>query len=181
MKKKRKITTVLQIALFLVITVSVSALSYFVYKTGTFAVKFKNEVRQRQVHLLLQTDHRALLKACRVISDMYKEGELKKSHYQIRFDPDPQVDKFPKIILDIDPTYLDITSYGVVVLELFGGLDHFGVYAYPDDFNEPFDGYKHGDRELIDGLWYYDDGYYNNPEYGKGIEELIHKSKMEKP
>lgn len=175
MKKQRTITTVLQVILFLVIALSVGALSFFVYKMGTFAVKFRNDVRQRQMHLLCQTDHQALLLACRDISNMYKDGELKKSHYQIRYDPDPQVDKFPKIILDVDPTYLEITNDGVVILELFGGLDHFGVYAYPEYFDGPFDDYEYGDRKLIDGLWYYDDGYYNNPEYDKTIEALLEK------
>jgi len=64
------------------------------------------------------------------------------------------------------------------MLEMMGGLDHFGVYAYPEDYKPPpHAGFELGDKKLIDGLWYYDDGYRGNPEYGKRIEALLQKRK----
>ena len=63
------------------------------------------------------------------------------------------------------------------MLEMLGGLVHFGVVAYTEDYQKPpFAGFKFGDRELIPGLWYYDDGY-NNPEYDKKFEALLQKWK----
>jgi hypothetical protein len=60
---------------------------------------------------------------------------------------------------------------------MHGGMDHFGVKIYPEDFKKPRDYFEYGDRELLPGLWYYDDGYLNNPEYDKRIDELIEKHK----
>ena len=57
---------------------------------------------------------------------------------------------------------------------MHGAYTHFGVFAYPEDFNEPFEGYKYGHRKLIDGLWYFDDEY-DYPEYDKKIDALLRK------
>jgi hypothetical protein len=52
-------------------------------------------------------------------------------------------------------------------------MSHFGVNIYPEDFKEPKGNFKYGDRELLPGLWYYDEGYLRNPEFDKIIEKLI--------
>ncbi len=137
--------------------------------------------QQRQVRLLCETDHQALLEACREISRMFAKGDLKKYEYMVRINPDPEISSFPQVIIDLEPTYIDIDPEGCVRVELYGGLDHYGVNAYTGDFKPPVSNFHYGDRKLIDGLWYYDDGYANNPKYyGKGIEELIQKGKMKK-
>jgi len=57
-------------------------------------------------------------------------------------------------------------------------MDHFGVRIYPEDFNKPYPGFTYGDRKLLEGLVYYDEGYDFNPEYyGKKIEKLLQKRK----
>lgn len=143
------------------------------YPRGIFLEAKKGQ--QRQERLLCETDFQALLEGCREISRMYAAGELKKSQYMIRIEPDPDVSKFPRVILDLEPTYIDISSDGKVQVELYGGFVHFGVCAYPEDYKAPFSGFSYGDRELIDGLWYYDDGYVKNPKYSKKIEALLQK------
>jgi len=81
------------------------------------------------------------------------------------------------VILDLEPTYIYIDQNGRVMVEMLGGLHHFGVYAYPEDYKykEPISAY--GDKELIPGLWYYNDGYQETPDYGKKIDALIEKYK----
>ena len=82
----------------------------------------------------------------------------------------------PKAIRDLKPKRIGIDYDGFMYLEMHGGMDHFGVKIYPEDFNEPSRGsFKYGDRELLPGLWYYDDGYLHNPEYDKRIDEIIQK------
>ena len=55
-------------------------------------------------------------------------------------------------------------------MEMMGGLDSFGVYAYPEGYEKPPHTTALGDKKLINGLWYYDDGYNVNPEeYDKQI------------
>ena len=81
-------------------------------------------------------------------------------------------------------TYAYINYNGRVILEMAGGLDHFGVYAYPEDFKKPPHASEElGHKKLLDGLWYFDDGYQycSNPqefeEYDKYIESLRPKGK----
>ena len=60
------------------------------------------------------------------------------------------------------------------MIEMMGGMDHYGVSVYREDYSgTQFAGFKYGDRELVPGLWYYDDGYDENPRYGKKIEGLL--------
>jgi hypothetical protein len=80
-------------------------------------------------------------------------------------------------LLDLEPGYVDIRENGVVMVALAGGLDHFGVIGYPSDYNEiPISGepgerkVKLGDKKLINGLWYYDEDYDEDPEYDKKVE-----------
>jgi len=140
---------------------------------GIFSEAKKGQHRQER--LLCETDFQALLEAGREISGMHSIGDLKKSRYMVRIIPDPETSKFPQVILDLEPTYIDIQSDGKVEVELLGGFVHYGVRAYPEDYKKPFSGFSYGDRELIPGLWYYDDGYVKNPKYPKKIEALLRK------
>src|SRR4030042_218657 len=57
--------------------------------------------KSRKINLLYQTDHKALLEACRTLLNEGYEGK-----YNIRVDPHPDIDKFPKEILNLKPTYM---------------------------------------------------------------------------
>ena len=62
------------------------------------------------------------------------------------------------------------------MVEMHAGFHHYGVIAYPENFEKPSDSFQYGDKEIIEGLWYYEDGY--NPRYNKWIEKMIQKGKM---
>jgi len=118
------------------------------------------------------------LDACRELSRRFARGELKSGQYNVRHDSHPDVAGFPKPIIDLAPNLVIIDEYGGVSLDMMGGFDHFGVSFYPVDYKKPpFVGFKLGDKELIDGLWYYDDGYEGNPRYQKKIDALLQKRK----
>jgi len=130
-----------------------------------------------RVRLLYETDHEALLSACRELSKKRAAGILKPQSYNVLFDPHPEAAKFPRAILDLEPNYVFIDYDGRIMVEMMGGLDHFGVYAYPEGYKKPSPAEKLGDKKLIDGLWYYDDGYLVQPEdYEKRIEALRPKA-----
>ena len=177
---KVSINSVLKIFIGLFITLGVSlALLFLIFNLRAF-IMFGVEAKkaqQRQVRLLCETDHKALLDACREISRMVAEGELKKYKYNVRENPDPEISSFPQVILDLEPTYIDLDPKGRVTVELCGGLDHFGVNVFTEDFKPPVRNFYYGGRELVPGLWFYDDGYHNNPEYDKKIETLLQKRK----
>ncbi len=177
---KVSINSVLKIFICLFIALGVSlALLVLISYLRVFRI-FRGEAKktqQRQVRLLCETDHPALLKACREISRMVAKKELKKYKYKVRENPDPEISSFPQVIIDLEPTYIDIDPKGRVTVELCGGFDHYGVNVYTEDFKPPVSNFYYGGRELVPGLWYYDDGYFNNPEYDKTIGALIQKGK----
>jgi len=135
-----------------------------------------------KVRLLCKTDHQALLEACNKLSKQVAKGDLKPGKYMVLINPDPEVSKFPRPILELRPKYVYLDdNIGYVLIEMTGVLEiHFGVRAYPEDFKASSKGFKYGDKELIPRLWYYDDGYRDNPEYDKKIEALIQKGKIKK-
>lgn len=110
-------------------------------------------LRPRLDNLLYHTDHQTLLTACRTLM---KEGYIGK--YKIKWpDKHPDVDKLPKEILALKPSYIDVWEDGRVCIEMWGGMSHYGVWAYAEDFNEPYEGFYYGNKKLIDSLWFYSD------------------------
>jgi hypothetical protein len=85
------------------------------------------------------------------------------------------VSEFPQIILDLQPNTVTIGEAGDVTMVLAGGLDHFGVYAYPANFEMPTPDFRLGDKELVDGLWYYDDAYESDAKHRNRIDALIER------
>jgi len=139
--------------------------------------------QSRRALLLCNTDHQALLKAGREILSQVPKDRLNPQIDGIRYVGEIGVPKgveIPQAILDLKPRGCLVSLDGYLTLEMHGGMDHFGVRIYPEDFNEPEEpggNFKYGDRELLPGLWYYDDGYLHNPEYDKRIDELIKEHK----
>ena len=137
-----------------------------------FVEKVAEDERARKVRLLYQTDHQQLLQACRELSKQVFAGDLKPGEYQIRYTPHPRVSQFPRAIVNLQPTYVVINQEGTVMVEMLGGLDHFGVWAYPEGFPERLQAFKYGDKQLTNGLWYYDDGYDLFSDYEQEIEAM---------
>jgi len=171
-----------RIVIAVAITMFVGSALYILYPILLFLyihgfMFFADKVdQQKQVRLLCETNHQALLKDCRELSGRCARGDLKPGKYYIGYDQEPEASKFPQLILNLKPSYVFIDDDGRVMLEMIGGLGHFGVNAYPEDYKKP-SWSVYGDKELIDGLWYYDDGYRGHPEYDKRIEALMQKGK----
>jgi hypothetical protein len=151
----------------------------FFYKPVRFIgsiIKESVKDRQRLLRLLSETDHQALLEACREISKEVTTDNLAPNRYIVRYKPDPEISRFPQIILDIEPLCIDIYNDGRVSLEMTGAIHHRGVTAYPENYEKPSDNFTFGDKKIIDGLWYYEDHY--NPKYDdKRIESMLKKGK----
>ncbi len=134
--------------------------------------------RKRRTDLLYRVDHRALFSACMELSERVAGGDLKPRMY---YPSDPvhgaEVSRFPQAIRDLEPDYVMIDIGGVVMVALTGGIDRFGVTAYPEDYGGPPVSGSYGHKKLLDGLWYYDAGYDRDPQYEKKIEALRPKDK----
>jgi hypothetical protein len=126
--------------------------------------------------LLCDTDHEAVLRACGEVLENASAWGLKVGgRYSVRWTPrSPEASKFPKAILNLAPAYVHMPYEGCIVLEMHGGFDHFGLRAYSKSFKELYPGFKYGDRQLVDGLWYYDDDYRDDfPKHKKRIDAWI--------
>lgn len=148
MRKRIKILIVIGISV-LVLAVLYHFLLVLLGAGAFRALTFKSDLD----NLLHQTDHQALLVACRTLM---KEGY--KGKYKIAWpDKHPDAEKFPKEILTLKPSYIYVHDDGRVQIEMWGGMSHFGVVAHSEDFKEPYEGYTPGNKKLIDGLWFYSD------------------------
>ena len=161
MKDKRKnlkriglgATIILVVVLSATFIMFDDALSYLFIRGLVFTSV--SEFRKCQTRLLYETDHQALLQACRELS------------------------RFPHHILDLSPIAVSTKDNGCVWLEMYSGLGggRLGVIAFPEDYR-PARGFEDDHVEIVDGLWYYDDGLTGgDPEYKKEIEAMLKKRK----
>lgn len=173
--------TVLKTFIVLLVAFALGLVVLYLTPGGKFLRFMKTEIKeeqQRKVRLLSETDHQALLEACRELSGRVSAGDLEPGGYLFRYKPHPETSRFPQLILDLEPMRISIKSDGSIRVGMHGGYHHYGVIAYPENFEKPSHSFKYGDKKIIDGLWYYEDGYEGSPKYQKKIEKLIQKGKM---
>ena len=175
-------------AVVLILLLGLVALFFFHPQISAFfTLPWYLQAQHRRVVILCKTDHQALLNAGREIlskipkdrlNNPYADGGIYLGSLNV-----PEGIHIPQAIKDLKSSYVlryeakDSYVSMYLLLKMHGGMDHFGVKIYPEDFKKPHDYFEYGDRELLPGLWYYDDGYLHNPEYDKRIDELIKKHK----
>ena len=131
------------------------------------------EMKDLRPKLLCETDHRALLAACRELSSQVTSGKLEANYYRVRFRAHSEVSRFPEPIRALRPRLVTITDSGIVRVEMNTKWRSLGVYAYPEGYEQRFPNSQYGDRKLLDGLWYYDDEYRIDPNYGREIDAIL--------
>jgi hypothetical protein len=137
------------------LAIIVSGLASFV-GPGIYLAYRGQHLRTR---LLCETDHQAVLDACRELSKQVGSGALEAGSYSVRRKRAPEVAKFLEVIRALRPesVVIDRIDRHVKVVML-AGWDNFGMYAYPEDFTKRFE-FEYRDRKLREGLWYYDEFY----------------------
>jgi hypothetical protein len=169
------------VAIVLILLLGLVALFFFHPQISAFIALpwYSYQAQHRRVVILCDTDHQALLKAGReILSKIPKDrlnpqpnGTTLMGSFNV-----PEGVQIPQAIKDLRSGCV-VNYDGYLRMEMHGGMDHFGVLIYPVDFKKPYNSFEYGDKELLPGLWYYDDGYLHNPEYDKRIDELIKKHK----
>jgi len=134
-----------------------------------------DESRRARERLLSETDHELLLEAGRESLRQHKGDPV--VHKVGHRPKSTVVQQFPKVILDLAPEAIFIEGDRIVIDMFSNGLDHFGVFVYPEDFEGP----KKGDRMLIEGLWYYDDKYIHDPKYDQWVDRMIKREQEAQP
>lgn len=103
--------------------------------------------------LLNHTDHESLLVACRSLM----KPEFVGVYHLTWSNKHPDAFELPKEILALRPQGVTVFEDGRVLITVVGGMSHWGVVAYSEDFKDPYEDYKPGNKKLIDGLWLYSD------------------------
>jgi hypothetical protein len=125
---------------------------------------------EQRIQLLCNTNYQALLEACRGLSKQVESGELESNiYYMTNSTHQPVVSRFSPLILNLNPAYVVLDGNGCVII----AISRFGVRAYSEDYKKPRPDFVYGDKELIPGLWYFDEDYKDNPKYQKKIDNLI--------
>jgi hypothetical protein len=138
MKLSRVTCGLLAIALSAVLTIAVPILL-------CCGLYFLMESRfTRPEKLLYDTDHQAVLEACRDLMARHKRGEIP----DLFFPNDPG---FPDVLRALRPSYLSVHD-DMMVVEMHGASDHYGFFAYAE--GSKWEG-RDGGQKLIDGLWWY--------------------------
>ncbi len=131
-----------------------------------------------RTRLLCETDHQALMDACRELSRQVSSGKLEPGSYSVRRRRAPEVAKFPEAIRTLRPEYVVIDRMdGHVTIGMSAGWDNFGMYAYPEDFTKRFP-FEYRDRKLLEGLWYYDE-FYQGPgkeKWDAQVDAMLRKN-----
>ena len=177
MKKKRLLSKrniiILSISLPLILI-----LSFLLFPFVYFCIVTIFQEARLQKQLLSKTDHQALLKECRALSQQVLDGNIDmdtKAIYEVKYLTNKKKIKLPEIIIDLHPHLINVQENAIVGLSWGGSMRHFGIHAYPEDFQPPSSKFKFGDKEIIQGLWYDDDLYYKRKDYGKVIDKLLKK------
>jgi hypothetical protein len=147
----------------------------FLVGVVVFTRKWWRQAEQARNHLFSETDYQELLAACRSLSKRVAAGKLRGGQYQVYLGKrDPETLSFPRVILDLKPAEVltNFHGYGEVLIVLFPGPEWLGVTGFPEGSE------GHGAVKLIEGLWYFDNGYGDNhPEYKARINDMVEKGR----
>jgi len=128
--------------------------------------KFRIQTKQ----ILYETDHEMLLTDCREIMRKAAAGTFPVGEYLFADHPVSEIQtlKIPESIMRLNPMKI-IVDEKYLEISMHGGWYHFGVVAYKK--NKYVDTAL-GNMELIDGLWYFDDEFYENDNYEAYLKSL---------
>jgi len=141
----------------IVIPCLIALASLVLFSAVAYVYVCRYQASRRLDHLLLETDYRILLDACRDVERLHSAGNISFGTLFVRRNKtDPNVLRLPKEVVEINPLFVSIDLGKCVRLEMTG-IPATGVVAYPDADKEKYEWL--GNVELIPGLWFYHEDY----------------------
>jgi len=133
---------------------------------------------EKRVQLLYETDHEALLQACRSLMEQKRNNSLNMNHWFIeqrfakalRINGNFHAAGISETIVDLEPVFIKIYEDDRVLIELVSDFYSVAVQAYPDDVEGG------GNKKLLDGLWYWDVGYEKISDFDEYLKRLKPKN-----
>jgi hypothetical protein len=174
--KRRVLVGVFALIVLSLVAYAITPSVRFLVAVVVFTRKWARQAEQAQNHLFLETDYQELLAACRSLSKRVAAGELRSGQYQVYLGKrDPETLSFPQVILDLRPAEVltNFHGYGEVLIVLFPGPEWLGITGFPEGTE------GHGAVKLIEGLWYFDNGYgEDDPKYMARINDMVEKGRQ---
>jgi hypothetical protein len=167
MSYAKKVTVGLVVVVLLVVIACVKKL------TPSALDPSVRDTHRARVRLLCETDYRALRDVCREMLRRVASGSLPTGLYT-----DSQISQLPEPIPSLQPDFVSIEKDVVRIEMSHTNWASLGVQAYPEGYPQqnPVPG-VYGDRKLLEGLWYYDDGYLpDRVGYDKFIDKFLRKN-----
>lgn len=162
-KRMLKYKTVKRLVL-LVVVIAVLLSLFMVYII--LPLPDEEKLDRKKIRIIYQVDHPTLLDDCRDIIRKANQGIVSEGFYLIK--NNEQLD-FPESILSIEPFRVSVNK-DYILITIHRRFGHFGVTAFASDDRNP--SFVRADKELIKGLWYFDDGYHKLENYDEVIEAL---------
>ena len=131
---------------------SIGIVAYFGYAAVRLMYEL-NRLEARRSLILYESDHQALLEACRELSRKVDVGQLKPGCYSLYGTPDPETKQFPQPILDLEPLQVIIEKNGQVNIFMWPSV-MYGLIFFPDEdedslAEEPKDNYEGWRIEVV--------------------------------
>ena len=132
---------------------------------------------KKRVQLLYETDHEALLQGCRSLMEQKQNNSLNMNYWIfqshnpdiLRINENFREAELPEAIVNLEPVFIKIYDDNRVLIELVANFYSVAVQAYPVGVEGG------GDKELLNGLWYWDIGYEKMKHFDKYLEDLKSK------
>jgi hypothetical protein len=105
-----------------------------------------------QKRLISKTDHQAIFKECRELSQQVLDGKVDmdtKTIYEAKYLLHKRKTKLSEIIIDLHPHLINVQDDGIVGLSWGGSMRHFGIHEYPEDFQPPSSKFEYIVKELV--------------------------------
>jgi hypothetical protein len=172
------------IAIAITILILIFAFVLYIQPKGPFYNSALQSAQQRRILLLYHSDYEALLQAGREIlrqSPDPKHYTPVGRPFHILGVPVPRHVRIPKDVHQLRPHAIYINFDGYIVLQMEKSALGYGVNIYPEGYNKKHRDFRYDNKELIPGLWYFDDKYDIVPEYDKTIDYVIQKGKWPDP
>jgi len=144
---------------------------------------FNSDIDYSRKKILHETDYQKLLEAGReILSKAEIDKVIDNEYTRYKLPGDIKIPKIVRRLKLIGSPFLSLADgYLALFIDISNRSSYVQVIIYPEDFNEPYEYFYFGDKELLPGLWYNDEEYHYDPNgYDKIVQSIMNTGKYPK-